>query len=43
MSICRAIDCTAALNALAATDDAWPSWSRASSYAGSIDVPASVS
>ena len=43
MSICRAIDWIARLNASAAIDDAWPSWSRASSYAGSIDVPASVS
>jgi hypothetical protein len=38
-----ATDCTAELKASAASDDACPSWSRASSYAGSIAVPASVS
>ncbi len=41
--MCRAIVCTAALYAFAASDTACPIWSRASSYAGSIDVPASVS
>jgi hypothetical protein len=43
IAICLATDWIARLNAREASEDAWPSWSRASSYAGAIDVPASVS